>query len=190
MGNKLDSEKYLQSKSIILTCPYPQLKKLAFKFLNKKIFNLKINMHPNITTMLAFKSKKEIPVSSIKFKDDILGWAANENSKKRFKSSLSLWTLQSTVKWAKKTIKHYKKNRKVENAMISKFLSSTGFKKNSIIFKKTHGWKYSYNYQQTFMKSYWDKNKKIGVCADWFIGPKVESAWLSANDLAKKIEKT
>ena len=39
------------------------------------------------------------------------------------------------------------------------------------------------------MKSYWDKNKRIGVCADWFIGPKVESAWLSANDLAKKIKK-
>ena len=186
---KLNNEKYLQSKSIILTCPFPQLKKLAFKFLNKKIFNLKINMHPNITTMLAFKNKKEIPVSSIKFKDDLLGWAANENSKKRFKSTLSLWTLQSTVKWAKKTINNYKKNRKVENAMISKFLSYTGFKKSTIIFKKTHGWKYSYNYQQTLMKSYWDKNKRIGVCADWFIGPKVESAWLSANDLAKKIKK-
>ena len=36
-------------------------------------------------------------------------------------------------------------------------------------------------------KSYWDKKTRIGVCADWFIGSKVESAWLSANDLAKKI---
>ena len=178
-----------QFKSLIITCPFPQLKKLAKQYLDKKILKLKVQMQPNITVMLALKNQKTLPISSIKFNDDILAWAANENSKKRFKSSLSLWTLQSTVKWAKKTINNYKKNRKVENAMISKFLSSTGFKKNTIIFKKTHGWKYSYNYQQTLMKSYWDKNKRIGVCADWFIGPKVESAWLSANDLAKKIKK-
>ncbi len=186
---KLDNKKFLQSKSIILTCPYPQLKKLAYKFLNKKILDLKINMQPNITTMIALKNKKEVPISSIKFEDDILGWAANENSKKRFQSPISLWTLQSTVKWAKKNINNYKRNHGVENALIKKFLSFTGIKKNNIIFKKTHGWKYSYNNRQTSMRSYWDKRKRIGVCADWFVGPKVESAWLSANDLAKRIRK-
>ena len=36
-------------------------------------------------------------------------------------------------------------------------------------------------------ESYWDRKTRIGICADWFIGSKVESAWLSANDLAKKI---
>ena len=36
-------------------------------------------------------------------------------------------------------------------------------------------------------ESYWDRKTRIGVCADWFIGSKVESAWLSANDLGKKI---
>ena len=59
--------------------------------------------------------------------------------------------------------------------------------KNKIIFKKTHGWKYSYNSKGSPYKSYWDRKTRIGVCADWFIGSKVESAWLSANDLAKKI---
>jgi len=29
---------------------------------------------------------------------------------------------------------------------------------------------------------------RLGLCADWFIGPKVENAWLSAKDLAKKIK--
>ena len=62
-------------------------------------------MEPNITTMLAFKNQKNVPVSSIKFNDDILTWAANENSKKRFKSSNSLWTLQSTIGMGKKKYK-------------------------------------------------------------------------------------
>ena len=185
---KLDNGEYIQAKSIILTCPFPQSKKIAGKYLEKKISNLKINMEPNITTMLAFKNQKTVSVSSIKFNDDILTWAAFENSKNRFKSSNSLWTLQSSIGWARKNINNYKKNKKVENTLISKFLNFTGYKKNKIIFKKTHGWKYSYNLNGSPLKSYWNKKLRLGLCADWFIGPKVENAWLSANDLAKKIK--
>ena len=185
---KLDNGEYIQAKSIILTCPFPQTKKIAGKYLEKKISNLKINMEPNITTMLAFKNQKTVPVSSIKFNDDILTWAANENSKNRFNSSNSLWTLQSSISWAKKNINNYKKNKRAENTIISKFLNFTGYKKNNIIFKKTHGWKYSYNLNGSPLKSYWNKKLRLGLCADWFIGPKVENAWISANDLAKKIK--
>ena len=185
---KLDNGEYIQAKSIILTCPFPQSKKIAGKYLEKKISNLKINMEPNITTMLAFKNQKNVSVSSLKFNDDILTWAAHENSKSRFNSSNSLWTLQSSVVWAKKNINHYKKSNKAENTLISKFLNFTGYKKNKIIFKKTHGWKYSYNLNGSPLKSYWNKKLRLGLCADWFIGPKVENAWSSANDLAKKIK--
>ena len=76
-----------------------------------------------------------------------------------------------------------------ENILISKFLNFTGYEKNKIIFKKTHGWKYSFNYTGSVFKSYWNKKYRLGVCADWFIGPKAESAWISANDLFKKIQK-
>ena len=185
---ELENGENIQAKSIILTCPFPQSKKIAGKYLEKKISNLKINMEPNITTMLAFKNQKTVPVSSIKFNDDILTWAANENSKNRFNSSNSLWTLQSSIGWARKNINHYKKSKKAENTLISKFLNFTGYKKNNIIFKKTHGWKYSYNLNGSPLKSYWNKKLRLGLCADWFIGPKVENAWLSAKDLAKKIK--
>ena len=77
---KLDNGEYIQAKSIILTCPFPQSKKIAGKYLEKKISNLKINMEPNITTMLAFKNQRTVPVSSIKFNDDVLKWAAFELS--------------------------------------------------------------------------------------------------------------
>ena len=185
---KLDNGENIQALSVILTCPFPQSKKIAGKYLEKKMLNLNINMEPNITTMLAFKNQKTVSVSSIKFNDDILTWAAYENSKNRFNSSKSLWTLQSSIGWARKNINHYKKSKKVENTLISKFLNFTGYKKDKIIFKKTHGWKYSYNLNGSPLKSYWSKKLRLGLCADWFIGPKVENAWLSANDLAKKIK--
>ena len=59
-------------------------------------------------TVIALKKQKNLPISSIKFNDDVLAWAANENSKKRFKSNTNLWTLQATLNWSKKTINKYK----------------------------------------------------------------------------------
>ena len=92
-----DNSKH-QFKALILTCPFPQLKKIARNYLDKKISNLKVQMQPNITVMVAFKNQKDLPISSIKFDDETLAWAANENSKKRFKSNFNLWTLQASLK--------------------------------------------------------------------------------------------
>ena len=177
-----------QFKSLIITCPFPQLKKLAKHYLDKKILKLKVQMQPNITVMIAFKNQKNLPISSIKFNDDILAWAANENSKKRFKSNINLWTIQASLKWSKKTISKYKTDKSIMNQLISRFIKLTGFEKNKMIFKKIHGWKYSYNYEKTPYLSIWDNKINLGVCGDWFNGPKVENAWLSANDLARKIK--
>ena len=182
-----DKSKY-QFKSIIVTCPFPQLKKLAKNYLDKNFLKLKVQMQPNITVMIAFKNQKNLPISSIKFNDDILAWAANENSKKRFKSNINLWTLQATLKWSKKTINKYKNNKSIMSQLVMRFVKLTGFEKNKIIFKKIHGWKYSYNYEETPYLSIWNRKINFGICGDWLNGPKVENAWLSANDLAKKIK--
>ncbi len=196
---KIDFKKYFweitltnkskyQFKSLIITCPFPQLKKLAKNYLDKNILKLKVQMQPNITVMVALKNQKNLPISSIKFDDDILAWVANENSKKRFKSNINLWTLQATLKWSKKTINKYKTDKSIMNQLITRFTKLTGFEKNKIIFKKIHGWKYSYNYEKTPYLSVWNKKINLGVCGDWFNGPKVENAWLSASDLARKIK--
>ncbi len=186
---RLEDNTQIQSKNLIITCPYPQTKILAKSYLSKKMVNLNIEMQPNITVMLVFKNQDDQFISSIRFDDDVLAWAANENSKKRFKSKLSLWTLQSTLKWSKKNINIYRKDKRVINQLIYRFLKLTGFKKNKIIFKKTHGWKYSYNFNSSNLDSYWDKKSKIGICGDWFLGPKAENAWVSAISLFKKIIK-
>ena len=181
--------KFKSFKNIILTCPFPQLKKLSKKFIKNSFLNKSIKMDANITTMIAIK-KNEISNSSYLFEDSILGWAGNENSKKRFKSRYDLWTLQSTFAWANKKInqnKEYKK--KNSKIMIDKFFQLSNIKKTKIEYILNHGWKYSSNSKPFKIKSYWDPKKKIGVCADWFVGPRLESGWISAHDLFKKITK-
>ena len=174
-------------KGIILTCPFPQLRKLSKKFINNSFIKKNIKMDSNITVMIAIKKGKKVP-SSFLFDDPILGWAGNENTKKRFKSKYELWTLQSTFKWANKKINGNKKDLK-ENSkiLIEKFFKLTKIKKTKIVYSINHGWKYSSNSKPFRIKSYWNSAKKLGVCGDWFVGPRLESGWISANDLIKKI---
>ena len=175
-------------KGIVLTCPFPQLSKLSKKFINNSFIRKKLKMDANITVMIAIKKIKNLP-SSFLFDDPVLGWAGNENTKKRFKSKYDLWTLQSTFKWANKNIDKNKKNlQKNSKILIDKFFKLTNIKKTKIIYSINHGWKYSSNSKPLKIKSFWDPSKKIGVCADWFIGPRLESGWLSAHDLFKKIK--
>tara|TARA_B100000787_G_scaffold166484_1_gene151793 strand:- start:12 stop:983 length:972 start_codon:yes stop_codon:yes gene_type:complete len=176
-------------KSLILTCPFPQLKKLSKKYIKHSFIKQKVKMDANITVMLATK-KTRPNVSSYFFSDKVLGWAAYENSKKRFRSDYDLWTLQSTYKWANKVINKNKTN-KLNNAkiLINKFFELTNFKKNRIFHIQNHGWKYSSNSQPLNIKSYWNSSIRFGVCADWFVGPRLESGWLSAKDLSLKIKK-
>ena len=179
--------KFKSFKNIILTCPFPQLKKLSKKFIKNSFLNKSIKMDANITTMIAIK-KNEISNSSYLFEDSILGWAGNENSKKRFKSRYDLWTLQSTFAWANKKINRNKENKKINSKiMIDKFFQLSNIKKTKIEYILNHGWKYSSNSKPLRIKSYWDPKKKIGICADWFVGPRLESGWISAHDLFKKI---
>ena len=174
-------------KGVILTCPFPQLKKLSEKFINNTFIKRKLKMDANITVMIAIKKNKKSP-SSFLFDDPVLGWAGNENTKKRFKSKYDLWTLQSTFKWANKNIDKNKKNlKKNSKILIDKFFKLTKIKKTKVIYSINHGWKYSSNSKPLKIRSYWDPQKKIGVCADWFIGPRLESGWISAHDLYKKI---
>ena len=175
--------------NLILTCPFPQLKKLTKKLIKDPFIKKKIKMDANITVMIKI-NKSDKYISSFLFNDKILGWAANENSKRRFKNNYDLWTLQSTHVWANKRINKNKENKQ-ENSkiLIDKFFKLSGIKKTKILTSLNHGWKYSSNSKPFKLKSYWNTKLNLGVCADWFVGPRVEAGWISANDLYKKINK-
>ena len=37
------------------------------------------------------------------------------------------------------------------------------------------------------IQSFWSNSLKIGICGDWFGGPRYENGWISASDLYKKM---
>jgi len=187
----LNNKDKVYFKNLILTCPFPQLKKLSNKYLNKKILNINPQMLPNITTIVAYKNCPQLPISTIRFNDSVIAWASQENTKNRFKSNKVLWTIQCTEKFSKKIINLFKKNKKkYVQLILKKFEDLTGFKTKSVFFQNIHGWKFAYKKNETnSLESLWLNKYQLGVCGDWFSGNKAEHAWLSAGNLFIKIKK-
>ena len=177
-------------KNLILTCPFPQLKNLGSRYLDKKIMNLNPVMLPNITVMAVYKGYKKIPISSIKFNDKIISWACQENSKNRFKSNECLWTFQCSEIFSQKFINSFKENKKkYQSIVLKQFEKLSGYQVKKVVFQNIHGWKYAYCMKNSKIESLWLKKINLGICADWFNGPKAEDSWLSANSLYKQIKK-
>ena len=108
-------------------------------------------------------------------------------AKKKYKR-INIGNLKTNI--SNKKINQNKNNKKKNSKiMIDKFFQLSNIKKTKINFSLNHGWKYSSNSKPFKIKSFWDPKKKIGVCADWFVGPRLESGWISAQDLYKKISK-
>ena len=166
-----------------------KLKKLSKNYIKHSFINKRIKMDANITVMMIIK-KSKLNISSYFFNDKILGWAGNENSKMRFKSKNDLWTLQSTYLWANKKIDKNRENKKLNTKiLIEQFFKLTGIKRTKVLFSSNHGWKYPSNSNPLRIKSYWNSSLNLGVCADWFVGPRLESGWISAQDLFNKINR-
>ena len=175
------------SKNLIVSIPFPQCKKLLSKFVKTNLFKKKIIMNSCLTVLLVI-NRTSNSYSSYFTNDKILGWISNEKSKKRFQCNKDLWVLQSTFQYGGKNINIYKNKKNFfTNLLIDRFKNITKIKIKKIYFTHIHGWKYSSNSKPLRSESFWDKKIGLGICGDWFGGPRLENGWLSANNLFKKI---
>jgi len=178
-----------ECERLILTIPLEQCKKIT-KFLDLGL-SLEGSMEPNLTAMIGFNKPSKVSLSGIKFKkNSILGWAGNESSKLRVgnNKNFELWTLQSSLGFAKKYCHIYKdKKEKVLELMIKEFLTLLKIKNVELSYKDLHCWLYAYKSKQFSKKFYWNKDINLGICGDWMCGPKAEDSWSSATLLANQI---
>ena len=182
-----------QYKTVIITAPFQQAYNLTKQFTENFFSNFNFSMQPNLTVMVAFNKSLKLDLSAITFEnDDVLGFAANENTKKKnlINKDLELWTIQSSLKYSVKNIKEYRNNKQVLIDEILKNFSNKlkiNISKEQINYSDIHGWLYAYNLNSTTPNCYWDKNLRVGICGDWFSGGNAESAFMNAKKLASLI---
>lgn len=180
-------------KTVIISAPFQQAYNLTKQFTEDYFSKFNFSMQPNLTLMIALNKGLKLNLSAISFEDDdVLGFAANENTKKKdlINKDLELWTIQSSLKYAIKNIYEYRNNKQ---NLIDEILKSfsiklkVDIKKDNIEYSDIHGWLYAYNQKVTAPNCYWDKDLRLGICGDWFSGGNAANAFANAKQLAKSI---
>ena len=182
-----------QYKTVIVTAPFQQAYNLTKQFTENFFSNFNFSMQPNLTVMVAFNKSLKLDLSAITFEnDDVLGFAANENTKKKnlINKDLELWTIQSSLKYAVKNIKEYRNNKQFLIDEILKNFSNKlkiNISNEQIHYSDIHGWLYAYNLNTSSPNCYWDSHLRLGICGDWFSGGNAENAFFNAKKLANLI---
>jgi predicted NAD/FAD-dependent oxidoreductase len=139
---------------------------------------------PCWTVMLAFADPLPIPLDCLRGGEaDVLGWAARNRSKPG-RTGPEAWVLQGGPDWSRQ---HLEADADWVAAALSAALSRRlGMALPSPIAGSVHRWRYARAAVEG-SGALWDVDRRLGLCGDWLIGPRVESAWLSGTMLGERI---
>jgi predicted NAD/FAD-dependent oxidoreductase len=115
--------------------------------------------------------------------EDVLGWAAR-NSAKPGRTGPESWVLQATPQWSKL---HLDDEPGEVTATLSATLSDMlGVDLPPPLATAAHRWRYA-RCAPGGPGPILDTDRRLGLCGDWLIGPRVEAAWLSGAGLAELV---
>lgn len=113
----------------------------------------------------------------------IIAWAAR-NSAKPGREGPDSWVVQAQPDW---TEAHCEEDPgDVATVLLDALAAALGQALPEPIAATAHRWRFAMS-RGTGDRALWNRERRIGICGDWLIGPRVESAWLSGRILGQRI---
>lgn len=116
----------------------------------------------------------------------IIAWAARNNAKPGRKGPES-WVVQAQPSWTESRCGDD------PGAIAERLLDALGRELDLAppcpVASAAHRWRFAMS-NGTGDEALWNRERRLGVCGDWLIGPRVESAWLSGHLLGERIALT
>ncbi len=137
---------------------------------------------PCWTLMLAFAEAVAVPQDCWRG-EDIIGWAAR-NSAKPGRIGLESWVVQASPGWSRL---HVEAEPVWITTVLKEALSNMlAIPLPPVVGEICHRWRFARSGADG-SGALFDRNRRIGLCGDWLLGPRVEAAWLSGKALAEQI---
>lgn len=134
---------------------------------------------PCWTVMAAFADR--LPIAPDRLTDCGLLASAVRNSAKPERSGPETWVLQATPDWSRDHLEDDPAT--VLPAMLSAFAQESGAALPIPVATGIHRWRYAKS-GTLAADALWNADRRLGLCGDWLIGPRIEAAWLSGRRLA------
>ncbi len=137
---------------------------------------------PCWTAMLAFD--RPLPVADDVLRGDgIVQWAARNNAKPG-RTGPESWVVQASADWSAQTCEEEPAN--ILPRLVSAFEEQFDLSLPEPLAAAAHRWRFA-RAPGPGDEILWNRDKQLGACGDWLIGPRVECAWLSGHLLGDAI---
>ncbi len=179
-----NQQKYSDYDYVMITAPPIQTIDLLANHTTITESISKLKMFPCYSLMLVPENKLDLAFDAIEFQHPILRWIAANDSKPSRGEKGSI-IIQSNLTWTEINLEKSKDS-------VGKILKNTAadilnIQFNHSLYESVHLWRYAISKQPNDQGYYLDKSNNIGVCGDWCLNGKVESAFLSGHFLAEEI---
>lgn len=141
-----------------------------------------VQSDPCWTLMLAFPEAVEAAPDCWRG-EGIIGWAARNNSKPGRVGPES-WVVQASPHWSRAHIEA--QPDWVAGTLKGALSDMLGVVLPPIAGEACHRWRFARSGADG-AGAIFDRNRRLGLCGDWLIGPRVEAAWMSGTLLAEWI---
>jgi predicted NAD/FAD-dependent oxidoreductase len=144
---------------------------------------------PCWAVMAAFA--ETLPITSDVLRDvnqssrGIIAWAAR-NSTKPGRSGPESWVIQASPAWSQTHLEEGPDA--ILPQILPVFAELCGKALPIPLVASAHRWRYAQTERAALSTgALWDATRRLGVCGDWLLGPRVECAWLSGRRLAEQV---
>ncbi|MCS6883885.1 MAG: FAD-dependent oxidoreductase [Acidobacteriota bacterium] len=177
-GQLLDSHPFL-----VIAIPAPQASSLLANLPQLAAKIAQAEMLPCWAVMLGFHKRLELHFDGLFINSTKLAWVARDSSK--YGRSGETWVLHAESNWSNEHIDL--EPAAVIAVLCEEFCKITGLEQLDAAYKAAHRWRYALPTRPLKELAIFCPNYGIGLCGDYFLGGRVEGAFLSGLDLAQRM---
>lgn len=179
-----NEEKYSGYDIVIVTAPPAQTYDLLKDKTNITSSIEAMKMYACFSLMVIPEEKLNLCFDGVELQHPVLGWVAMNDSKP-MRGEKGAIVMQSNFTWAEDNLEE---NRDVLIEIIKKNTEDVfNIKFANNLYESLHLWRYALPVLNNEKGYYLDEDNNIGICGDWCLKGKVESAFLSGYYLAEKL---
>ncbi|MBV6287524.1 NAD(P)/FAD-dependent oxidoreductase [Pseudomonas aegrilactucae] len=170
---------------VIIAVPAPQATQLLVATPKLAGMAAGVQMEPTWAIALGFETPLQTPMQGCFVQDSDLDWLARNRSKPGRDEKLDTWVLHATANWSKQHI-DLSKDAVIEH-LLGNFAELVGCAVPAPSFTLAHRWLYARPCVGHEWGALADADMGLYACGDWCMSGRVEGAWLSGQEAARRL---
>lgn len=180
-----DGESHGPFSHVIIAIPAPQASALLASAPKLAGTVAAVSMEPTWAVALAFEEPLNTPLEGCFVQDDVLDWTARNRSKPGRDTTPDTWVLHASSSWSRQHLDLSKEE--VIAHLHGAFAEMIGCAVPEPVFSLAHRWLYARPSASHQLGALADADLGLYACGDWCLSGRVEGAWLSGQEAARKL---